>query len=196
MPPQTYSKQIVLKALKWLDNQPGNWAELIKDQNIAVKMYLKSQRKNRSEESSFKKELRPFLKTETKESLSFKEQNWDKEQELGAFLKNRPETPSPQEENFHPPSTKDSKELFLSKSREVLKNKDLSENRPLLESQNGLDRVQPLESQKQEAVFLDEKSRQALEKTKQQLNLQKGEEALRLLIQLGRNSLKKLFHKP
>ena len=181
MPQQAYSKQIILKALKWLDSQPGNWAELIKDQNIAVKMYLKSQRKNKEEESSFKKELSPFLKTETKESSPFKEQS--PEQELGAFLKNKPETPSPLKE-----------ELF--RGREALKNKAFLENRPVLESQNVLDKTQALESQKQEAVFLDEKSLQALEKTKQQLNLQKEEEALRLLIQLGRNSLEKLFSKP
>ena len=41
--------------------------------------------------------------------------------------------------------------------------------------------------------FLDETSLQTLEKTKQDLNIEKEEEALRLLIQLGRNSLQKLF---
>ena len=55
-----YSRPTVLKALHWLNEQPHRWAHHIKDSNIAVRMYLKSQKQNR--ESNFKKEIQKFIK--------------------------------------------------------------------------------------------------------------------------------------
>ena len=73
-----YSKPTVLKALHWLNQQPHNWAEHIKDSNIAVKMYLKSQNtKNQEEEPSFKKEMQQFLK---------EDKNSEEEEPAGAVL--------------------------------------------------------------------------------------------------------------
>ena len=59
---QNYSESDFKKAMHWLNKQDHNWPQHIKDKNIAVQMYLKSQKK---EESSFNKELEPFLSQET-----------------------------------------------------------------------------------------------------------------------------------
>ena len=166
---QSGSEQTILKALHWLDKQPDNWAEHIKDTNIAVKMYLKSQKPNPS--NSFTKEIKTFLKTKDKESASFQQQSPTEEELIDAFLTNKemPLACSSVSQNQKPsPPAKLSE--FVSKEKE-----------------------ETLFPKEKMPFFLDKISLQTLEKTKQDLNIEKEEEALRLLIQLGRNSLQKLF---
>lgn len=159
---QNYSEQTVLKALHWLDQQPDNWSEHIKDSNVAVKMYLKSQEKNKEKESSFTKEVTQLLKTEAEENPSFKQKDFE-EEDVGAFLTNKHKTSPPANEPLSHSFFKKETETSALEKKEVLSN------------------------------FLDEKSLQTLKQTKNQLNIQNEEEALRLLIQLGQNCLKKLF---
>ena len=85
---QNHSETTVKKALHWLNEQDNDWSKHIKDSNIAVKMYLKSQKKER--ESSSQKEIQnSFLK------------------ETGAVLKNFSAQKSPPA-NFSPAENFDS----------------------------------------------------------------------------------------
>ena len=163
-----YPEPTVLKALHWLDKQPNNWTEYIKDTNIAVKLYLKSQYKDNKAESNFTKEIKQFLKTKDKNSKS--------KEPVGAFLTNK-----------QPPSALKSD---FKKKQSPLPPADRYFNNllPTKEKDSSF-----LEAKAQRAFFLDEKSWESLEKTKKKLNVQNEEEVLRLLIQLGRNSLEKLF---
>lgn len=159
---QRYSEQTVLKALNWLDKQPDNWSEHIKDSNIAVKMYLKSQGKNKERKLAFTKEIKQFLKTEDEEASPFREKILEEKEPLGAFLT---------KQTASPPANWPSNISFPTQEKEP----------PILKEEKSL------------VELLDEKSRQALKTTKSQLNLEQEEEALKLLIQLGRNCLEKLF---
>ena len=190
MPSQIYPKQIVLKALQWLDNQPDNWAEHIKDSNIAVKMYLKSKGQNKEKLSSFNKEMKEFLKAESEDNSFIKKQNLKDEQELGAFLAHNPTELS----SHKPPYSKNGGEVLALKNKKGFEVESLSKNKLSLKEQSTLVGPEPLKSEKFSVGFsLDKKSLQSLKKTQEQLNLHSGEETLRLLIQLGQNSLKKLF---
>lgn len=159
---QNYSEQTVLKALHWLNRQPDNWSEHVKDSNVAVKMYLKSQKKNGKKESSFAKEVAQVLKTEVEESPPFRQEEL-KEEELGAFLMNKPQTSSPANGSLHNSLFEEDIKTSVSEGKKTL------------------------------IDFLDERSLQTLKQTKSQLNIRSEEEALRLLVQLGRNCLEKLF---
>jgi len=150
----------VLKALNWLNKQPENWAEPIKDTNIAVKMYLKSQNKWNKQKSTFSKEIKQLLT---------KEENFKGEEPFGAVLTNK------LSENF--------KEKASPSADQPLPN-------PL--SEDNTDHLF-LEKKESRSFFLDEKSLNALEKTKKELNLESEQETLRLLIQLGRKSIEKLY---
>ena len=123
----SYSESTLKKALHWLDNQNEDWPQYIKDSNIAVKMYLKSQKKEEEESSSFQKELAGLLGPDT-----------------GAVST-----------DFKSPPAKT--------------------------------------IQKNNSFTLDEKSRLALEQTKKELNIENDNEALKLLIQLGKKSLNRLY---
>ncbi|MCZ0932272.1 MAG: hypothetical protein OXJ52_03860 [Oligoflexia bacterium] len=134
---KSYSENTLKKALHWLDKQDHNWPQHIKDSNIAVQMYLKSQKKE-EEESSFQKELQEFLSQDT-----------------GAVSTDFNKSPSAK-----------------AVTAPIQKN-----TRPFLETKT---------------FVLDEKSLQALERAKKELNIQSEEEALRLLIQLGQKNLSRL----
>ncbi len=56
-----YPKPVVLKALHWLKEQPDDWIERVKDVNVAVRMYLKSQGQNKERPSDFSKEIKQLL---------------------------------------------------------------------------------------------------------------------------------------
>lgn len=160
------SRQTLQKALHWLEKQPGNWSELIKDSDVAVKMYLKSQNKSSiNSKENWVKEVSPFLKPEPDKLDSIETQSFRK------------------------------KEVFsLTKKDSPSNNSDISrkgQNSPPADWADLL--PQKKTSTQKKAFFLDQVSLSALEKTKKELNLEKEEEALRLLIQLGQQSLKKLF---
>ena len=138
---KSYSENTLKKALHWLDQQDQGWPQHIKDRNIAVQMYLKSQ-KQEEEESSFPKELQDFLGPN-----------------MGAVSTDFNKRPPAK---ATAPCPENKKSFF---------EKEAGLNKPLL---------------------LDEKSRQALEMAKKELNIQSDEEALRLMIQLGRKSLNRL----
>ncbi|MDE0091786.1 MAG: hypothetical protein OXN83_00700 [Oligoflexia bacterium] len=131
-----YSENTLKKALHWLDKQDHNWPQHIKDNRIAVQMYLKSHKKEEEKESFFQKELQGFLNQET-----------------GAVSTDFKKSPSAKQSTAPCQETK---------------------------------------SFKSSSFSLDEKSLQAIEKTKKELNIQNEEEALRLLIQLGQKSLNRL----
>ena len=56
-----YSKSTLKKALCWLDKQDHGWSQHVKDSQVAVQMYLKSNKKEEEEENSFQEELKSFL---------------------------------------------------------------------------------------------------------------------------------------
>lgn len=57
---KSYSEKTLKKALHWLGQQDHGWPQHIKDSNVAVQMYLKSN-KDKKKENSFQKELQEFL---------------------------------------------------------------------------------------------------------------------------------------
>ena len=60
---QKNSLATIQKALYWLNKQDQNWSHHIKDSNIAVKMYLKSQKKESEACSEFQKKLENYCET-------------------------------------------------------------------------------------------------------------------------------------
>ena len=153
----------VLKALHWLNKQPDNWVEHIKDTNIAVKMYLKSQNKcNKQKSTTFSKEITQLLT---------KDEGFKSEEPLGAFLTDRLPAECKEEQKPSPPA-------------DQLVSSSLSED--------NADHLFP-EKKKSQSFFLDEKSLHSLEKTKKELNMESEQETLRLLIQLGQKSIEKLY---
>ena len=75
----------------------------------------------------------------------------------------------------------------------ALKKSPPAKTAPFLENSAKLPDTKAENQLKNKNTFsLDEKSQQALEQAKAELNLQSNEEALRLLIQLGQKSLKRL----
>ena len=141
---KNYSENTLKKALHWLDKQEEDWPQYIKDSNIAVQMYLKSQTKEEKENPSpFQKELQSFLGSDT-----------------GAVSTDFNKSPS----------AKATTAPFQKNPLSFLETK----------------------SSKNNTFILDEKSLQALEQTKKELNIENDEEALRLLIQLGKKSLNRL----
>ena len=139
---KSYSENTLQKALHWLNKQDHNWPQHIKDSNIAVQMYLKSQKTEEEKELSFQKELKEFLS-----------------QDPGAVSTDFNKSPSAKTKTA--PSQKTARPFLSEKT-----------------------------------FTLDEKSLQALEQTKKELNIQSKEEALRLLIQLGQKSLNRLYTDP
>lgn len=142
-------KPLVLKALHWLEKQPHNWSSHIKDSNVAVRMYLKSQKKKEGE-MAFQKELQDFVKGREK-----------KEEATGAQIIKK---------DFSP------------------KKADRGKEEPALKDRSSLSFKTPWDLN-----ALDERSLEALDLVKDQLNLQNKEEALRALIQLGLKHFQKNF---
>lgn len=171
---QNYSTQTVLEAFQWLNKQPGNWMKHIKDKNTMVKMYLKSHKRENTGESTFKKELNQFLETEQEKNP----ENHTNEQEWGAYLVKQQKTSS--SEPSHPVCVETPPPSTLI-SKEDISPKNTSTPNRTLPSENTL------------VDFLDEKSLQSLKTAQAQLNIQNEEETLRVLIQLGCQSLEKHF---
>lgn len=61
---QKNSPEVLKKAIHWLGQQDHDWSKHIQDRDTAVKMYLKSQKKE-TQSSSFQKDLQTFLSEET-----------------------------------------------------------------------------------------------------------------------------------
>lgn len=162
---EQHSKQTLLKALHWLDQQPDNWSEHIKDSQVAVQMYLKSQNKETKTSTNCTKEFSPFLKKELKEDSSSGQKKASSDT-LCEKKEASPKTSLSKESHSSPPA--DWIDLLPKKKEEI----SLSKNKSL---------------------YLDEFSQKTLEQTKKDLNLPREEEALRLLIQLGRKALQKIF---
>ena len=159
-----YSKSTMLKALRWLNEQPHHWASHIKDSNIAVHMYLKSQKQNK--ESEFKKEIQQFIKAPKIKN----------EEPPGAVLR---KALKPYNRASPPASGPDSKQeapLFFPADQKR------KESDPLVCS-----------NQSSAEIFLDKRSLEALEAVKRELNMQSRQEALKLLIQMGWKSLQRCF---
>ena len=233
------SKPVVLKALHWLNKQPDNWGEHIKDTNIAVKMYLKNQNKPKESPSPFAREIKQFVKEEKRpepagaflidrtsaaffakkpddDSKKNKHSPWSPAKELvpsppyentksihdfsgsereGIFLEKKPKECFKEKQTASPPAKKacaspsksDRDKLFLEDS-------DLNTKRDFIEKQSSVLESDPrLKENKLPAFVLDEISLKSLKKTKKELNIEADQEALRLLIQLGRKSIEKLY---
>ena len=212
-----YSQQTVVKALHWLDKQPDNWINHITDSNIAVKMYLKSRQKRIKNPSAFEKELNTLLQPEKtspcllKKSYYGQQNNFDKEDlkwSVCDIKKTAPATSpksnTPDEEKIfgarlakkatHPPLSP-----LLQKSSPPSQHTEeqlpSQKTNPWPEKEKQLPSQQADSPPEKEGGFfcLDTVSQQAVEQTKKELNMERPEEALRALIQLGRRLLKKLY---
>ena len=203
-----HSQQTVVKALHWLDKQPDNWINHITDSNIAVKMYLKSQKNSRENPSAFEKELKTLLKPEKislcQKSNGGQQNNFDKEnlqkntdKTFGARLTKQASPLSALLQKPSPPSQHPEEQLSRQKTNpppakeeQVFSQK--TNPSPAKEEQPLSQKTNPWPENKRGFFCLDTASQQAVEQTKKELNMERQEEALRALIQLGRRLLKKL----
>ena len=158
-----HSKQTLLKALHWLDQQPDNWSEHITDSQVAVQMYLKSLKKEEGK-SALAKELSPFVKKELKGFVPTQKESSSKS--LFESKEKFPKLSFSNEKSASPPA--DGNELLPKKKEEV-------------------------SAFSRKSFYLDKFSQKTLEQTKKALNLKEEEEVLRLLIQLGQKSLQKIL---
>ena len=153
-----HNRQTVQKALGWLRQQPQDLTGHITDVNLAVKLYLNSQKKEENNNSSFTEEL---------QRLSGITQNKKEKQGITEIIEAHSAA------FIHQRSFSDSEE-FLPEDPFPLENK---------EKKNKEERL---------SFLLDEKSKEALKKAQNQLNIPM-EETLKALIQLGCYALQTLF---
>lgn len=208
---QDYSKSTVLKALHWLDKQPGDWVEHIKDTNIAVKMYLKSKNKKK-DKSPFQKEIQKLLKPKSQNlkedrvqwaspafPFSLENSNFNEEEPIGAVLQRNQDISLKTEKKESSPSFHSNDKNCYEKAyvdKDYITKQNLSppascsDSYPL--SGNERDKVS-VEEENQPTLSLDKISWETLNQAKKNLNIKDNEEALRLLIQLGKKSLEQIF---
>lgn len=163
-------KPIVLKqALHWLNQQPDNWAKYIKDSDVAVKMYRKSQNHNHKA-CSFKKEIQKVLNAKPEEEDPLKQHSL--KDLTGAVLIKKS---SPHFKTYI----------------EVQK----PTSPPAINSTSCLSEKEEVKT-RSPAFVLDKKSLETVMNTKKDLNIQDDQEVLRLLIQIGRKNLDQLWPTP
>ena len=155
-----HNRQTIQKALGWLRQQPQDLTSHITDVNLAVKLYLNSQKKEENNNSSFTEEL---------QRLSGITQNKKEKQGITEIIEAHSAAFT------HQKSFSDSEE-FLPEDTLPLENK---------EKENKEERL---------SFLLDKKSKEALEKAQNQLNIPM-EETLKALIQLGCHSLQTLLNR-
>ena len=183
----TNSPATIQKALYWLSKQDQNWSQYIEDSNTAVKMYLKSQ-KRQTESSKFQKKLEKFCSKEKEGAFLIAAASFDKKQELKSqtsFLKEAPPQKSHQKKE-----TAIKKEWIYCESKSFAGSKPLALHRKSAPSKEAL--FSESSSLSPQTFALDKRSLQSLEETKKEWNLQSSQEALRLLIQAGEKSLNRL----
>ncbi|MCB0369056.1 MAG: hypothetical protein KDD45_06270 [Bdellovibrionales bacterium] len=212
IPPQAYTRDSLLKAYSWLQNQDSSIKEMATTPDILVSLYLKATRDgdavlDRPSIQNFKHELKQlagmmgeFEKEIIEEKI--KKQKEKAKKALPPFSIERAiETFSPVNQQGFPQTnpTSDSpqiNELNTEKIKENIsqdnKATSLSVNPQVSPSvyvgaPNGPGEASSL------PLGLDAKSLMVIAEVKNQLNLTSESEALRLLIQTGFNKVKKLF---
>ena len=203
---QTNSPTTIQKALKWLNKQDLNWSKHIKDNNTAVKMYLKSQQTQKAP-SQFQKKLEKVCETNFGVRLQKPNQNlnsFENQQELQSNLSagilrpplNNPAdipTSSLKQKN----SSKKTNPMISStdweqKINETLNFKKITSKHEEILKIEKKQTTHCLNKKITHSVTLDSINLQTIEETKKAWNLKTLEEALNLLIQAGKKNLNRL----
>jgi hypothetical protein len=148
LPPQAYTKEILLKAYQWLQQQPANIREMATHPDILVSLFLKADRDgdfslDRPSIQNFKSELK---------NLAGMIGELDKNESVKA----KPTPPLPQIQNPAPPT------------------------------------LQPFHTNEKN-LLADQKTSELIRETALSFNLSSDQEALRMLVKLGYQRVKKLI---
>lgn len=164
IPPQAYTKDTLLKAYSWLQNQPANIKEMASTPDILVSLFLKT---TRDGEGALARPSIQNFKNELKELAGM----------MGDFeaIPNPPPQQQPQQSKSMSPS--------LSADISSAEFIPSSPSTPLVEF------TRPSPSLKME---VDSKSWFMIQEVKENLNLSSEMEALRVLIKIGAERIKSL----
>jgi hypothetical protein len=168
IPPQAYTKDSLLKAYAWLQNQDNSLKEMATTPDILVSLYLKATRDgdaalDRPSIQNFKYELKQLAGL------------------MGEFEKEAPPEPKPKAtESVAAPKKENAPKPLESLSLDI----------PALERKYN---AQMQAASQQSGLDLDPSSLALIAEVKQKLNLTSNQEALKMLIQVGYNKVKKLL---
>ena len=209
---QKYNKQTIQKAIGWLREQPQDLTGHITDVNLAVRLYLNSQKKEKKNKSSFAEELRKFsgIKKNSQKNRNIISETLEPDSPvLSTSIAVNPSSSFVKSQGVSESlCSKDSvcnEEEALASTTILSINSSVAEERaaqqkPLSKRlKNGsvsLKRETVLKEREEENPYflLDIKSKEALEKAQSQLNIP-AREALKVLIQLGYHSLETLLNR-
>ena len=207
---QKYNRQTIQKAIGWLKKQPQDLTGHITDVNLAVRLYLNSQKKEKKNNSSFAEELRKLsgIKKDSQKNWNIISETFEPDSPvLSTSIAVNPSSSfvkSP--EASESLCSKDSVCNEASASTTILSiNSSVAEERSVHQKplskrlKNGsvsLKRETVLKEREEENLYflLDIKSKEAVQKAQSQLNIP-AREALKVLIQLGYHSLETLFNR-
>ena len=177
-----YSKALLKDVLRWLNLQPHQFATHIKDMDVAVKMYLKAHKHSKKPEekkSQREEELKQLL---AQGANGQKQSKKDGNQNAPAVVL----TNKQYSFDFSLPASSGQQEAEDASKKMAKATAPVSSATAFSSSSPSLDAKQSL-------FALDERSLQTLRKTKEDFNLEKDADALRLLIQMGRKQMDKSF---
>lgn len=198
IPPQAYTKDSLLKAYSWLQNQDSSIKEMATTPDILVSLYLKATRDGdavleRPSIQNFKHELKQLAGMMGEFEKEIIEEKIQKEQSKTAAASTTASGPDLLSQAFVSAGLEKAMENFNS----------LSQPTPFMSSPTPVTSATPVVKNSAENVNkkgdvsllngLDAKSLVLISEIKTNLNLSSDLEALKFLIQTGYNRAKKLF---
>ena len=208
---QKYNRQTIQKAIGWLKEQPQDLTGHITDVNLAVRLYLNSQKKEKKNNSSFAEELRKFsgIKKNSQKNRNIISETLKPDSPVlstsiavnpsSSFVKSQGVSESLCSKDSVCNEETSASTTILSINSSVAEER-AAQQKPLSKRlKNGsvsLKRETVLKEREEENPYflLDIKSKEALEKAQSQLNIP-AREALKVLIQLGYHSLETLLNR-
>ncbi len=166
-PPQAYTKETLLKAYNWLQNQSDAVREVATTPDQLVSLYLKSSRGGVTQESLERPSVQNF-KSELKNLAGMMGDLEKKNAPTEPTYYQHPQPPQ-QQQSYTPPT----------------------------QQQNYTPAQQPLATQPAVAVHptksLDEMTQSLIREVKTELNLSSDQEALRMLVKIGYQKVQSLY---
>ncbi len=180
-PPQAYTRDVLSKAYEWLKTQPNSVKNRAEGVDQLVSLYLHAKRYGELNSEVEPNDTHPISSQSFKSELKELAQDIRQFDEPQVSIPTAPETPPasapvnlPEEVELKPmtPMTRMTQNSVKPTAKTTLPNETPSVNG---------------------APFLDSRSRAMTQKVKDRFNLSSDEEALRMLIVLGYESLQKAF---
>lgn len=172
IPPQAYTKESMLKAYAWLQNQDASIKEMATTPDILVSLYLKA---TRDGEGALDRPSIQNFKHELKQLAGL----------MGEFDKEMPSMVVPPRQDAKPRPQTDKPVESLGLDFQSLEKKFNASAPP--ETLNSV--AAPISTY----LGLDSASEAIINEIRQKLNLSSNNEALKMIIQVGYNKIKKLL---